>query len=207
MSDSTRAEQEGADEPHSGRHRDGERRHPGKEHPVRDPDHLGLVALLPADAVIDGRRHQQDRRRERGEQADVEDELEPVADLAEPRRERHRQQEREEELRAGKRHAQLVEELEELPVGPLLGRLASPHLRRAVMAQRRAGDDRTAGGMRTSTIRTAPWMRSPTPGLLDVQTASSGSLRAEPAHRIDQPGGPYRARASAGAEHSNRERP
>ena len=135
MSDSTRAEEERADEPHSGRHRHGERRHPRKEHPVRDPDHLGLVALLPADAVVDGRRHQQDRRCERGEQADVEHELEPVVDVAESRRKGHREQEREEELRAGKRHAQLVEELEELPVGPLLGRLLD--LRRP-----RAGPDR-----------------------------------------------------------------
>ncbi len=57
------------------------------------------------------------------EQADVEDDLKAVADIPEARRKGHREQKRKQELRARQRHPQLVEELEELPVGALLGRL------------------------------------------------------------------------------------
>ena len=111
------AEEDVADEPDRRRHRHAETRHAREEQAVRHPDHVRLVALLPADAMVDRGSHQQDGRDERAEQAGVEDDAKTLRDVREAGRERHGEQEGEQELRSRKRDAQLVEDLDELAVG------------------------------------------------------------------------------------------
>ena len=103
-------------------------------HPEREEDHADdredvgdleqrlLVAVAEADPVVRARRDQEDGARQRAEQRHHVRVLLQVGHLREALRERDGEQEGEEHLHAGKRHAQLVEELDQLAVDPLLVR-------------------------------------------------------------------------------------
>src|SRR3954447_21781887 len=77
------------------------------------PRALGLVEAQP---VCRGGRDEAGGRDSRGEQRHVEDAALEARELREPLRERDREQECEEDLDAGERHAQLVEQLDHLAI-------------------------------------------------------------------------------------------
>ncbi len=129
MSAAAKSQQRMTDEPDGQHHCQAEKRHPRKERHVPDVDHAGLVATPPASSVVDRRRHEQCRCRERREEAAIEEDAVLPRNGIEPRCKRDRQKEREEELRPRKSDAQLVEELDQLSVRPLLGALTRGGLR------------------------------------------------------------------------------
>ncbi len=85
-----------------------------------------LVAIAEADPVIRARRDQEDGAGKRAEQRHHVRVALQVGHLLEALGERDGEQEGEEHLHAGERHAQLVEELDQLAVDPLLVRLLRP---------------------------------------------------------------------------------
>ena len=86
-----------------------------------------LVALPPRQAVVGGGRDEQRRGRSRAEEREEVHVLLEVGRLGEALRKGDAEQEREEHLHARQGHAQLVQELDQLPVQALL--LASPRPR------------------------------------------------------------------------------
>jgi hypothetical protein len=70
--------------------------------------------------VIDGRRHQEHRPDHRQEQAGEERPPFETRRPAEPRRERDREQEAQQDLGSGESDPQLRQELDQLAIGPLL---------------------------------------------------------------------------------------
>jgi len=90
---------------------------------VPDLDDVLLAALVPADAVVHGRRHQEQHADRGHQRARVEHYPVELRRPAEARRERRREQEPEQHLRSGQGDAELVQQLDQLPVGLLLLRL------------------------------------------------------------------------------------
>jgi len=83
-----------------------------------------LSASPETKAVVGRGRHEERRAdRRRLQRPEVQDALR-ARELAEPAGERHGEQEREEHLHAGERHAELVEQLDQLAVEALLGILS-----------------------------------------------------------------------------------
>jgi hypothetical protein len=115
----------------------------GQEHQSDDREtvgHLDEVDLLVAaeqDAVVrDGSDDERRRAGRQQERHEVDDALE-LRDLHEPLRERKRQQEREQDLHAGLRDPQLLEQLEHVPVGPRVLALSADALIPVVVRHRR----------------------------------------------------------------------
>ena len=79
-----------------------------------------LLRLAEEDPVVRARSDQQRGRQDRGEQRDEVDVTLQMRRLREATRERDRQEKREQHLHAGQRHAELVQELDQLAVDPLL---------------------------------------------------------------------------------------
>ena len=118
--DDRAVEDEVGDEQDDAVHRHRERDEPGEREPARHLDEARLVAAAEHHAVIGGRRDEE-RRRDRGRQqrAEVHVLLE-LGHLREALLERDREQEREEDLHARHRDAQLLQELVELAVEALV---------------------------------------------------------------------------------------
>jgi predicted tellurium resistance membrane protein TerC len=100
--------------------RDGEEAQPGDHQLVRRLDHVRAVLLVEAQAMHRRRRDEADRRHGRADQRDVEDVALERRCVAEALGERHGQQEAEQQLDAGQRDAQLVQQLDHLPVALFL---------------------------------------------------------------------------------------
>lgn len=113
-------EQDVAHEVHSGQDADREQSGAGQKHVVPNPDDVLLATLLPTQAVIHRGGEEQDCSRDGCHQADKKRDPVAPAHSAETRRERHGQQEREQDLRARKNNAQLVQELDQLTIGSIL---------------------------------------------------------------------------------------
>src|SRR5207249_10845967 len=90
--------------------------------------HASLVVLAQAEAVVRARREQKDGREGRRDEGDEEDVAIELAESREAVGKGHRQQEGEEDLYAGQRDPQLVQELDQLPVAPLFVALGHGHL-------------------------------------------------------------------------------
>ena len=120
-----RPEEEVRDHVHGDEDPEPEKRGAREEQDVTDRDDVALAALVPAQAVVDGRRHEQDRPHRGQQEADEQRNPVAVLDLAEAGGERDREQEREQHLRAREHHPELIQELDQLPVGSLLRRLAA----------------------------------------------------------------------------------
>ena len=87
-----------------------------------------LSPLPPLEPVVRGRSDQQGRGDRGAEERQEVDVLLEVGHLAEALRERHAEQEREQHLDAGERDAQLVQELDQLPIEPFLLALIARHV-------------------------------------------------------------------------------
>ena len=111
------------DEEDDGGHPEREEDHPDDREDVGDLKQRFLVAVAEADPVVRARRDQEDGAGQGAEQRDHERVALQVGRLPEPLRKRDGEQERKQHLDARERHAQLVEELDQLPVDPLLVRL------------------------------------------------------------------------------------
>jgi hypothetical protein len=119
------AEHDVGDEQHDGDHRDGRAHQAAQREPVGHVDHVVLLAHPEQDAVQRRGRDEQHGGRGRADQrGEVGGALE-AGDLVEARRERHREQEREEDLHAGLDDAHLLEQLDEVAVQPLGVRLVA----------------------------------------------------------------------------------
>src|SRR6185503_9467269 len=90
---------------------------------VADPDHALLVAGPEAQPVVRARSSQERDRDRSGQKGDHEHVALERGDARPALRERHGEQEREEDRDAGKYDAQLVQQLDELAIRPLLRRL------------------------------------------------------------------------------------
>ena len=104
-------------------HPDREEDHADDREDVGDLEQRLLVAVAEADPVVRARGDQEDGSGERAQQRHHVRVSLQLGHLLEALAERHREQEGEEHLHAGERHAQLVEELDQLAVDPLLVRL------------------------------------------------------------------------------------
>ncbi len=108
---------------HDRRHSDRKEDHPDDREDVGDPKQRLLVAVSEADPVVGARRDQEHGAGQSAEERDHVRVALQVRRLLEALRKRDGEQEREQHLDAGERHPQLVEELDQLAVDPLLVRL------------------------------------------------------------------------------------
>src|SRR3954447_19030952 len=113
-------------EQYDGLERDGRGRDPRDREPVAHRDHAILVALPEAEPMVRARRREQRNRDGGREEGDHEHVALERGDARPAVGERNGEEEREQDGYPGEYDAQLVQQLDQLPVGALLRRLLVP---------------------------------------------------------------------------------